>query len=146
MDWHVYYPAFVVPQAQSTKESALTDVAPHRTISLSKEVTVADIGCGFGGLLVALAPKLPDELLLGAYPYPTCKKARLQEHRYGNPNQSHRIRSGPHQSIAESKSWHKSLPEYRLSPGQLYEIPPQLLQKRSALQNLPLLPRSAFQS
>lgn len=32
---------------------------------LVKEVEVADIGCGFGGLLVALAPKLPDKLLLG---------------------------------------------------------------------------------
>ena len=86
MDWHVYYPAFVVQQAQTTEESALTDVAPHRIISLSKEVTVADIGCGFGGLLVALAPKLPDELLLGAHLYPTFKNSRLQKHRYGNPN------------------------------------------------------------
>ncbi|KAL8826395.1 MAG: hypothetical protein Q9191_003822 [Dirinaria sp. TL-2023a] len=34
---------------------------------LTKEVTVADIGCGFGGLLVALSPLLPDELLLGTY-------------------------------------------------------------------------------
>jgi tRNA (guanine-N7-)-methyltransferase len=34
---------------------------------LVKEVEVADIGCGFGGLLVALAPKLPDKLLLGKF-------------------------------------------------------------------------------
>jgi tRNA (guanine-N7-)-methyltransferase len=26
---------------------------------------VADIGCGFGGLLFALAPIMPDKLLLG---------------------------------------------------------------------------------
>jgi tRNA (guanine-N7-)-methyltransferase len=32
---------------------------------MSKQVEVADIGCGFGGLLFALAPKLPDTLLLG---------------------------------------------------------------------------------
>lgn len=32
---------------------------------LVKDVDVADIGCGFGGLLVALAPILPDSLLLG---------------------------------------------------------------------------------
>ena len=32
---------------------------------MTKEITVADIGCGFGGLLVALAPRLPDDLLLG---------------------------------------------------------------------------------
>ncbi|KAI4139862.1 MAG: hypothetical protein LQ340_007959, partial [Diploschistes diacapsis] len=33
---------------------------PHRS-----QVTVADMGCGYGGLLVALGPRLPDELLLG---------------------------------------------------------------------------------
>lgn len=32
---------------------------------MEKQVTVADIGCGFGGLLVVLAPMLPDELILG---------------------------------------------------------------------------------
>lgn len=32
---------------------------------LTKDVEVADIGCGFGGLLVALAPTMPDTLLLG---------------------------------------------------------------------------------
>ena len=28
----------------------------------------ADVGCGFGGLLVALAPMFPDSLILGEYP------------------------------------------------------------------------------
>jgi tRNA (guanine-N7-)-methyltransferase len=32
---------------------------------MSKVVEVADIGCGFGGLLVALSPLLPDTLMLG---------------------------------------------------------------------------------
>ena len=32
---------------------------------MSQQVEVADIGCGFGGLLFALAPKLPNTLLLG---------------------------------------------------------------------------------
>lgn len=31
----------------------------------SKRVEIADIGCGFGGLIVSLAPKLPDTLMLG---------------------------------------------------------------------------------
>lgn len=31
----------------------------------SNKVTVADIGCGFGGLLIALSPALPDKLILG---------------------------------------------------------------------------------
>lgn len=54
MDWSPYYPAFV------------QDGALEGTKRLSKDVEVADIGCGFGGLLVALAPRLPDALLLGS--------------------------------------------------------------------------------
>lgn len=34
---------------------------------LRKDVEVVDIGCGFGGLLVALAPKMPDKLILGRF-------------------------------------------------------------------------------
>jgi tRNA (guanine-N7-)-methyltransferase len=49
MDWSELYPAF-----------AGTD----------KKVEVADIGCGYGGLLFALSPKLQDTLVLGKYnPY-----------------------------------------------------------------------------
>ncbi|KAL8721691.1 MAG: hypothetical protein Q9225_001691 [Loekoesia sp. 1 TL-2023] len=43
----------------------IKDVSKPDLRPLRKDVTVADIGCGFGGLLVALAPKLPDELLIG---------------------------------------------------------------------------------
>jgi len=57
MTWAQYYPDYVAREDQAQK----TD-SPTR---LTKDVTVADIGCGFGGLLVALAPVLPDELLLG---------------------------------------------------------------------------------
>lgn len=32
---------------------------------MTKQVEIADIGCGFGGLLFALSPRLPDELILG---------------------------------------------------------------------------------
>jgi tRNA (guanine-N7-)-methyltransferase len=42
MDWSVHFPAY-----------------PDKT------VTVADIGCGFGGLLFALAPILSEDLILG---------------------------------------------------------------------------------
>lgn len=38
---------------------------PAKPRRLTKDVEVADIGCGFGGLLVALAPALPDTLMLG---------------------------------------------------------------------------------
>lgn len=56
MDWSTYYPTF---KASETEENGT------RSIQMRKDVEVADIGCGFGGLLVALAPKLPDTLLLG---------------------------------------------------------------------------------
>lgn len=59
MDWSSHYPAFVAPDTQSVaKDHAVVE-------PLTKPVTVADIGCGFGGLLVALSPLLPDELILG---------------------------------------------------------------------------------
>ena len=42
MDWTPYYPQYP-----------------------DQKVTIADVGCGFGGLLFALAPILPEHLLLG---------------------------------------------------------------------------------
>ena len=67
MDWSAYYPAFVA------SKDGVVDIEPQdgdastgeKVRPLTKEVEVADIGCGFGGLLVALAPRLPDTLLLG---------------------------------------------------------------------------------
>jgi tRNA (guanine-N7-)-methyltransferase len=56
MDWAPLYPAFVAHEVNSE---------PGNISKLSQDVEVADIGCGFGGLLVALAPKLPNTLLLG---------------------------------------------------------------------------------
>ncbi|KAF6809512.1 hypothetical protein CPLU01_15485 [Colletotrichum plurivorum] len=72
MDWTPYYPAFVaeddthqknsiVPPTSSAEET--TPVTEQRR--LRKHVEVVDIGCGFGGLLVALAPTMPDTLALG---------------------------------------------------------------------------------
>jgi len=54
MDWAPLYPAFIS-----------ADSEPGANSKLTQDVEVADIGCGFGGLLVALAPKLPQTLLLG---------------------------------------------------------------------------------
>jgi tRNA (guanine-N7-)-methyltransferase len=56
MDWAPLYPAFVGLEAKPE---------PGTVGKLVQDVEVADIGCGFGGLLVALAPKLPNTLLLG---------------------------------------------------------------------------------
>ena len=60
MDWSVHFPAFVSTAAKDHKDD---EVAQHKR--MLKSVEIADIGCGFGGLLFALSPKLPDTLILG---------------------------------------------------------------------------------
>jgi tRNA (guanine-N7-)-methyltransferase len=55
MDWSQHYPAFAESKDNSTAPST----------KICKQVSVADIGCGFGGLLFALSPKLPDSLIIG---------------------------------------------------------------------------------
>ncbi|KAL8712333.1 MAG: hypothetical protein Q9220_003484 [cf. Caloplaca sp. 1 TL-2023] len=62
MDWASYYPAFVASPTEPVhaQQTPILDIRP-----LDRDVTVADIGCGFGGLLAALAPKLPTELIVG---------------------------------------------------------------------------------
>ncbi|PWY97008.1 hypothetical protein BCV70DRAFT_222896 [Testicularia cyperi] len=51
MNWHSIYPAHF------TREGVRL---PH-----SKGVEFADVGCGFGGLLMQMAPLFPDTLMLG---------------------------------------------------------------------------------
>ncbi|OKL59987.1 tRNA (guanine-N(7)-)-methyltransferase [Talaromyces atroroseus] len=57
MSWESNYPAFVDPNPANTTLAG--------TRKLLKDVEVADIGCGFGGLLIGLAPVLPDTLMVG---------------------------------------------------------------------------------
>ncbi|KAI2014512.1 tRNA (guanine-N(7)-)-methyltransferase (tRNA(m7G46)-methyltransferase) [Ophidiomyces ophidiicola] len=57
MDWSVHFPAYIDPNPNSTNAVGAR--------KLLKDVEVADIGCGFGGLLVALAPVMPDTLMVG---------------------------------------------------------------------------------
>lgn len=59
MDWSQHYPAFIAPNQNPSDSSGSS--FPQ----MSKQVTIADIGCGFGGLLFALSPKLPQSLILG---------------------------------------------------------------------------------
>lgn len=56
MDWSLYFPGFV-------DEQSPTDGTKPKP--LRQDVEIVDIGCGFGGLSVALASKLPDKLILG---------------------------------------------------------------------------------
>jgi tRNA (guanine-N7-)-methyltransferase len=95
MDWATYYPAYAKPKVNKSNAPTTSQVEDNgievvqaqdgsntnggsdlatKLIGmkdmrqLTQDVEVADIGCGFGGLLVALAPKLPDTLLLGELP------------------------------------------------------------------------------
>lgn len=49
MDWSLHYPAYF----------------PAESPAAAKQVEWADVGCGFGGLLMDLAPQFPDTLMLG---------------------------------------------------------------------------------
>jgi tRNA (guanine-N7-)-methyltransferase len=70
MDWASLYPAYAKCQKQETGEtkddtSDNTQEEQRERKAITKNVEIADIGCGFGGLLFALAPKFPDTLMLG---------------------------------------------------------------------------------
>ncbi|XP_058810691.1 tRNA (guanine-N(7)-)-methyltransferase isoform X3 [Phymastichus coffea] len=54
MDWSTLYPHFVDTSNASSKIKQLT-----------KPIEFADIGCGYGGLLVTLSPMFPDNLIVG---------------------------------------------------------------------------------
>lgn len=57
MDWSSHFPAYLDPDTSKTTLRGAR--------KLLKDVEVADIGCGFGGLLVGLAPILPETLMVG---------------------------------------------------------------------------------
>lgn len=66
MNWAERYPAF------TKKLDSSEQLQPHDSKTngeshsqMTQQVEVADIGCGFGGLLFALAPRMPQTLLLG---------------------------------------------------------------------------------
>lgn len=68
MDWSVHYPSFKINDTAQLQENGEASNNAHSlaaTPKLRKQVEVADIGCGFGGLLFALAPKMPDTLIMG---------------------------------------------------------------------------------
>lgn len=77
MDWSQHYPSFFAPpsdpdhdvdgtEAEAGPSSSFStgELKPSGT-SNQKQVEWADVGCGFGGLLMDLAPKFPDTLMLG---------------------------------------------------------------------------------
>jgi len=58
MDWSAHFPAF---KAESTEPNESARSPPPMT----RQVEIADIGCGFGGLIVALSPLFPTTLMIG---------------------------------------------------------------------------------
>jgi tRNA (guanine-N7-)-methyltransferase len=57
MDWSTHYPKFFNEEEDAAGKS-----------KDGKQVEWADVGCGFGGLLMSLAPQFPDTLMLGMSP------------------------------------------------------------------------------
>eukprot|EP00386_Alphamonas_edax_P009683 GDKI01031750.1.p1 GENE.GDKI01031750.1~~GDKI01031750.1.p1 ORF type:complete len:277 (-),score=79.59 GDKI01031750.1:133-963(-) len=73
VDWSVHYPRFFnkeddgALQLNTIEYPIKYPTKQDNTVNGrdSAKVEVLDVGCGFGGLLVALAPLLPDKLILG---------------------------------------------------------------------------------
>ena len=76
MNWAEYFPNYAVFAGKHILNGQTEGIIELSSLQgrefemlqgrrLVKDVTVADIGCGFGGLLVALAPKLPGDLIIG---------------------------------------------------------------------------------
>ncbi|KAF8950579.1 tRNA (guanine-N(7)-)-methyltransferase (tRNA(m7G46)-methyltransferase) [Podila verticillata] len=58
MDWSKNFPLHFAPKNDEAVEGAVTKDS-------GKKIEFADIGCGYGGLLVALSTVFPDTLMLG---------------------------------------------------------------------------------
>ncbi|CAH1786765.1 unnamed protein product [Owenia fusiformis] len=64
MNWHQYYPDHFKPHSEDRdKHDDVQDILEKKD-DVSR-VEFADIGCGYGGLLVSLSPMFPDKLMLG---------------------------------------------------------------------------------
>ncbi|XP_053560965.1 tRNA (guanine-N(7)-)-methyltransferase isoform X2 [Bombina bombina] len=62
MDWSQYYPEFFKPLTLDCRHDDENDLAEKKQ---EHQVEFADIGCGYGGLLVELSPLFPNTLMLG---------------------------------------------------------------------------------
>lgn len=138
MDWASLYPVYAakktgqVEQETEREEAAeshdLSEEEQRRAKAITKDVEIADIGCGFGGLLFALAPKFPETLILGISPLiiPQTHHHILTHsaRRHGNSHLSNRICNRQDQRSPSPKHANTSLPEHILPPRQHHEIPP----------------------
>lgn len=135
----------------------------------------ADVGCGFGGLLIALAPLFPDTLILGKCNFSASNRANshinaVPTNRNGDKGPGHAIRRRPHNRpsprrhrISVNGSFARGLDSYRMHPGsnkcwsrlvperlchpyKCDEVPTEPPPESLPLQALLPLPRPAFQS
>ena len=59
MDWSSHYPEYFTSRSDNNQDLTINQ------LSVQKKVEFADLGCGYGGLLVALSTLFPDTLMLG---------------------------------------------------------------------------------
>ena len=63
MDWSKHFPHFFSGQITNALDKQQENLGA--TLDSNKFVEFADVGCGFGGLLIAMAPLYPEKLMLG---------------------------------------------------------------------------------
>lgn len=63
MEWAEYYPEYFEPLPLESSHDDIKDLTEVK--KQEHQVEFADIGCGYGGLLVALSPLFPNTLMLG---------------------------------------------------------------------------------
>ncbi|EXJ64800.1 tRNA (guanine-N7-)-methyltransferase [Cladophialophora yegresii CBS 114405] len=125
MDWTRHFPAFVRNASQSQSQSQTQSEIGTPRPPMTRDVEIADIGCGFGGLLVALAPLFPETLMLAGMElriqvtnYVIDRIAALRAQNSGAQNQN----SGLYQNISVIRTNSmKFLPNY-FTRGQLAKI------------------------
>ncbi|CAF1354578.1 unnamed protein product [Rotaria magnacalcarata] len=65
MDWSSHYPSVIESPEQQPSNDEESSVSNKRRKLENQLIEFVDIGCGYGGLLVALSPLFPDKLMLG---------------------------------------------------------------------------------
>ncbi|CAG5123654.1 unnamed protein product [Candidula unifasciata] len=63
MDWSSFYPHHFPPTNVTDRDRE--PIEEQQAVTKKAKVEFADVGCGYGGLLVALAPLFPQTLMLG---------------------------------------------------------------------------------
>lgn len=64
MDWSTFYPEFFKPLSCDNNHDDPMEIS-ESTKGHNSKVEFADVGCGYGGLLVDLSPLFPNKLMLG---------------------------------------------------------------------------------